>query len=78
MNLVEQLVALAQEIDVADPIDWADLAVSESEAYTLIANNILEQYLTNSAEDRDMILLATVVKLTVENFALNLRILGKK
>lgn len=78
MNLVEQLVALAQEIDVTDPIDWADLAVSESEAYTLIANNILEQYLTNSAEDRDMILLATVVKLTVENFALNLRILGKK
>lgn len=76
MNLVEQLVALAQEIDVTDPIDWADLAVSESEAYTLIANNILEQYLTHSAEDRDMILLATVVKLTVENFALNLRLLN--
>jgi hypothetical protein len=29
-------------------------------------------YLNNDPEDRDMILLATVVKLTVENFCLQL------
>lgn len=77
MTLVEQIVALAEEIEISDPIDWSDLTISETDAYTLIANNILEQYLSGAANDRDMIMLATVVKLTVENFVLNLRLLKR-
>jgi hypothetical protein len=72
MNLVEQLVELAKEIETEDPIDFGMLRVDEDVAFTLMATSVLEMYLNNDPEDRDMILLATVVKLTVENFCLQL------
>jgi hypothetical protein len=72
MNLVEQLVELAKEIETEDPIDFGMLRVDEDVEFTLMATCVLEMYLNNDPEDRDMILLATVVKLTVENFCLQL------
>lgn len=72
MNLVNQLVDLAKEIETEDPIDFGMIRVDEDVAYTLMATSVLEMYLDNDPEDRDMILLATVVKLTVENFCLQL------
>ena len=75
MNLVEQLVALAEEIEVTDPIDWGMLSVGEHEAYAMIASSVLDNYLLTDPDSRDMMLLALAVKLTVENFALNLKLL---
>ncbi len=77
MTLSDQLVELAELIESSDPIDWGMLNVSERESYSLIANSILDNYLMTDAESRDMILLATVIKLTVENFVLNLKLLQK-
>ena len=74
MITVEQLVELAQEVESEDPIDWAMLSISEESAYRLIATSVLERH-CEVTEDRELILLATVVKLTVENFVLNLRLL---
>lgn len=75
MNLTEQLVELAMEIEAEDPIDFGMLRIDERNAYTLMANGVLESYLSNDKDERDMILLATVVKLTVENLVLNLKLL---
>ena len=72
MTLVKQLVELAKEIETEDPIDFGMLRVDEDVAFELMATSVLEMYLNNDPEDRDMILLATVVKLTVENFCLQL------
>ena len=72
MTLVKQLVELAKEIETEDPIDFGMLRVDEDVAFGLMATSVLEMYLNNDPEDRDMILLATVVKLTVENFCLQL------
>lgn len=77
MNLVEKLVSLAQEIESEDPIDWGMLEVSEEEVYKLVANQILEMYLISSPENRDEILLASCIKLSVENFVLQLKLLNK-
>jgi len=74
VNLVEQLVLIAEEIETADPIDWGMLEIDEHDAYTLMATGVLENYLTTDSDDRDMVMLATVVKLTVENFVLNLKL----
>ena len=74
MTLVEQLVAIAQEIEVTDPIDWGLLAVDENTVYNVMASNVLENYLSGEPEERDMLLLATTVKLIVENFVLNLKL----
>ena len=76
MITVEQLVELAQEVESEDPIDWAMLNISEQAAYTMIATSVLERHL-GLTEDQELVLLATVVKLTVENFVLNLRLLSK-
>ena len=75
MTLVQQLVELAQEIESEDPIDWGMLSVSEHDAYGMIATSVLENYLNTDADSRDIMMLATVVKLTVENFVLNLKLL---
>jgi hypothetical protein len=75
---LSQLVDLVEEIASEDPIDWAMLSVDEKTATELIANSLLEQYNTvwsgMSEEERNLIMLATITKLVVENFVLNLRI----
>lgn len=69
---IETLVQLAKESEVGDPFDWADVAISEEEAYRLMAMNVLEM-------DMDpRIMMATIVKLCVENMVLNVRLMQKK
>jgi len=51
------------------------LSISENDAYVTIASGVLENYLKTDVDSRDMMMLATVVKLTVENFVLNLKLL---
>jgi hypothetical protein len=67
---IDLLVDLAMEIEVEDPIDWSMLAIDEKEAYRLMATHVLEMNndeLTNRA---------VIVKLLVENFVLNLKLMG--
>ncbi len=69
---VELLVEIAKEVENQDPIDWAYLNVSEDNVYRLIASSVLEQYANwRESENSDMIILATITKLIVENFVLN-------
>ncbi len=75
LSLTEQIAEMAKEIEMEDPIDWGMLSISEDEAYSMMAGNILEMYLGMEADTRDMMLLATATKLTVENFVLNLKLL---
>lgn len=70
----DTLVDLAEAIELGDPIDWGMLSVNEHDAYQLIAAGVLESYRDADVENRELILLATAVKLTVENFVLNLRL----
>jgi len=77
MTLVEQIVELAKEIEHEDPIDWGMLNINEDEAFKLIAPSVLSNYLLLDKDSRDIMMLATVVKLTVENFALNVKLMQK-
>lgn len=68
---IEILVELAKEAEIGDPFDWADVAIDEEEAYRLMAMNVLEM-------DMDpKIMMATIVKLCVENMVLNVRLMQK-
>jgi hypothetical protein len=76
---VEDLVSLAMETESEDPIDWGDLNIDEESAYRLITLNVLEMYERwEKTEKSELIMLATIVKLIVENFTLNLKLQGKK
>ena len=63
---------LAQETDKVDTIDWGELNVSEQEAFNLMAMHVAEM------DNDDLTNRAIIVKLLVENFVLNLKLLGKK
>lgn len=74
MISVDQLAKLAQEVEGTDPIDWGMLSVDEESAYKLIASQVIEMYNTND----QITMLATITKLIVENFVLNLKLMQKE
>ena len=75
---VEEIRELVDEIDGQDPVDWAMLAIDESAATELIVNQLVDSYnITWSKFDqdtRDRIMLASMAKLVIENFVLNVRL----
>jgi len=69
---VANLVALAKEGAEMDPIDWGDLNITEDQAYIIMATHVLEMERNHLTDG------AIIVKLLVENFVLNLKLLGKQ
>ena len=74
MISVETLVELAKEVENEDPIDWGMLSIDEDTAYKVIASQVLEIYNTND----QLTMLASITKLIVENFVLNLKLAQKQ
>ena len=72
-----QLADLAMQADLSDPIDWGLLNIKEEDAYLLIAEQVLDSMRKNAHDDQLIVALASLTKLTVENFVLNLRLHGK-
>ena len=66
------LVALAKEGAEFDSIDWGDLNISEDQAYIMMATHVLQMERNHLTDG------AIIVKLLVENFVLNLKLLGKQ
>ena len=74
------LASLAREVESGDPIAWGDTALDRDTVYDLIASQIAQTFSGYEAggvsRDRQLLIsLATVVKLTVENFVLHQRLL---
>ena len=69
---IRNLVILAKEGETMDPIDWGDLNITEDQAYVMMAAHVLEMERNHLTDG------AIIVKLLVENFVLNLKLLGKK
>ena len=69
---VKLLVELAKEGAVMDPIDWGELNITEEQAYVMMATHVLEMERNHLTDG------AIIVKLLVENFVLNLKLLGKR
>ena len=75
---VARLVSLAQEVEIKDPIDWGMLSIKESDAYELMANSVLDQMYTMPENYRETVMMATMTKLLVENFVLNIKLEEEK
>lgn len=73
----EEIIALAKDVEMEDSIDWAEINVNRDMIYQMIGSQVYELYAESAEEpDHEAVLLATVVKLVVENFVLNLQIPG--
>lgn len=70
----KELAQLAQVVEISDPIDWGMLLVKEDEVYLSMAEEVIGIMKSYSPSDRQHIAMATVVKLLVENFMLNLKL----
>jgi hypothetical protein len=75
---IEEIEEIVKEIESEDPIDWGMLAIDEYNAMSMIINQMVEQYNTRwtllSHEDQVKILLASLSKLIIENFVLNVKL----
>lgn len=77
MNIFEKvkLVAeLAKETATEDVIDFGMLEIDDQEIFQLISSSVVEKF-ENETENKEIILLACVTKLLVENTVLNLKLL---
>ena len=76
----EQLAALMHEVEIDDPIDFADLPFAEDELRQLVAAHLCDMAAAMdnfSAEDRLLTLLAVAAKLVLENLVLHLQLLRR-
>ena len=75
---LETLIKLVEEVDTSDPIDWGMLNINEEDAIRLVATNLLEQWENEWSlmpeQDRTYTILATITKLVVETFVLNVQL----
>lgn len=71
---VEVLADLAMEMEKTDPNDWTDADVDPKKAYAMMASNVIEQFDGVKKEQHMTVALATITKLLVENFLLNVKL----
>jgi len=75
---VNELADLAQQAEITDPIDWDYLSVDEKTAYRLMASSVID-IINNIDESQKLdIAMASMTKLLVENFVLNLKLEQQK
>jgi len=73
---IGEAIECAKEVAKGDPIDWPEgyfSAVSQDTVYNFVGLQVFDMYNTWGS-DRELIMLASLIKLTVENFILNLRL----
>ena len=71
------LADLAMQAEIIDPIDWGMLSMEERQAYILMATSVIEQVNGVSEDQQLMVAMATMTKLLVENFVLNVKLSGE-
>lgn len=75
---VEEILDLLEQVESEDPIDWAMLAIDENLATEMIVNSLVDQYNREwsnlKPEVQAQAMLATIAKLVIENFTLNIKL----
>lgn len=67
---LEQLIEIAKTAEYKNPIEWGELPVDEDIIYKVYANAVYITYTKTSPEYKDVVLLASIIKLHVENYVL--------
>ena len=67
---IEQLIDLAKHAEYKNHIEWGELPVDENQIYTAFAKAMYAAYINSDHATKDLVLLASLVKIQTENFAL--------
>ena len=76
----QDLAALMREVELEDPIDFADLPFAEDDLRSLVASHLCDMAAAMenfSTEDRLLTLLAVSAKLVLENLVLHVQLLRR-
>lgn len=72
---LQDLIDLAKEIEAGENnIDWDSLSVNQDQVYNMLALGVVDQVNSIAPHRKELVLYASVLKLTVENFILQLRL----
>ena len=75
---IEEILFIVREIESQDPIDWGMLQLDEDIASEMLVNQLVDKYNTEWSKlphtDQIRILLASMAKLVIENFVLNVKL----
>jgi|TARA_B100000941_G_C28372230_1_gene482768 hypothetical protein len=75
---LKQLIELAKESNISDPIDWEKVNLNEDTVYEMIGLSVMEMmHKIEKDPNVNVMLAASILKLTVENFVLNLKLKNK-
>ena len=75
---LKQLIELAKESNISDPIDWEKVNLNEDTVYEMIGLSVMEMmHKIEKDPNINVMLAASILKLTVENFVLNLKLKNK-
>lgn len=73
MITLEQLVELSMLTETADEIPWDKINIGKENAYGMMAAHVIDMLDEDKeAADREIVMMSVMVKLLVENFALQL------
>ena len=71
----EQIIDLAKNVELEDNINWDETHLDRDKVYQIVGSQVYEYYDTwAEADDKEAIMLATITKLVVENFVLNVKV----
>ena len=73
----EQIIDLAKNVEIEDGINWNEiLHVDKDAIYQIVGSQAYELYHEwgDDPDERQAILLSTIIKLLVENFILNIQV----
>lgn len=72
---IEEIIELAQEVEIGDSIDWSTVRLDKNRVYQIIGSQVCEYYSgIDSNQNKEAIMLASLTKLVVENFVLNVKL----
>ena len=75
---LKQLIELAKESNISDPIDWEKVNLNEDTVYEMIGLSVMEMmHKIEKDPNVNVMLAASILKLTVENFVFNLKLKNK-
>ena len=75
---LKQLIELAKDSNISDPIDWEKVNLNEDTVYEMIGLSVIEMmHKIEKDPNVNVMLAASILKLTVENFVLNLKLKNK-
>lgn len=73
----EQVIELAKNVELEDAIDWSEVKVDRDRVYQIIGSQVYDYYSnweSDETQDKEVVMLAAITKLVIENFVLNVKL----